>query len=111
MVLDLARCNPSNDFAFIFQTHLQAVGNNKISSLRTAQILYREEGIFRFWKGANVIASGCIPAHASQFVIYERLKEYLQFNNEQFSVHTTMGIGAASTLAHDFFQAPADVIK
>lgn len=59
------------------KTHLQAMGTNRISTIRTAQILYREEGITRFWKGANVIASGCIPAHASQFVIYERLKQYL----------------------------------
>ena len=47
------------------QTHLQAMGSSKITSVRTAQILYHEEGILRFWKGANVVASGCIPAHAS----------------------------------------------
>ena len=87
------------------------MGTSKISSIRTAQILYHEEGIFRFWKGANVIASGCIPAHASQFVLYEKLKHYLRFNNETFNIYSTMFIGAASTFAHDFFQAPADVIK
>ena len=93
------------------QTHLQAMGSKKITSVRTAQILYQEEGILRFWKGANIAASGCMPAHASQFCIYEFLKDLMQFKNEDFSVYNTMMIGAASTFAHDFFQAPADVIK
>lgn len=35
----------------------------------------------------------------------------MQFKNEHFSVYSTMIIGAASTFAHDFFQAPADVVK
>jgi hypothetical protein len=87
------------------------MGTNKISSIRTAQILYHEEGVLRFWKGANVVASGCMPAHASQFVLYEKLKDYLKFNNDKFNVYSTMLIGAASTFAHDFFQAPADLIK
>ena len=87
------------------------MGSDKLTTFRTAKILYHEEGIFRFWKGANVIASGCIPAHASQFVLYEKLKQYLHFRNEQFNIYSTMFIGAASTFAHDFFQAPADVIK
>ena len=79
------------------------MGSNKITSVRTAQILYHEEGILRFWKGANVAASGCIPAHACQFVLYERLKEALNFKNEVFNIYSTMAIGAASTFAHDFF--------
>ena len=56
-------------------------------------------------------AIGCIPAHAGQFCLYEFLKKFLRFNNDNYSVHSTMFIGAATTLAHDFFQAPADVIK
>lgn len=87
------------------------MGSNKITSVRTAQILYHEEGVLRFWKGANVAASGCIPAHACQFVLYEKLKEFLQFKNEQFNFYSTTFIGATCTLAHDFFQAPADVVK
>lgn len=45
-------------------------------------ILYRDEGLFRFWKGAEVIASGCIPAHAAYFTVYEYLKRLFQFKNE-----------------------------
>lgn len=93
------------------KTHLQAMGSKKINSVRTAQILYHEEGILRFWKGANIAASGCIPAHACQFTVYEYLKEFTQFRNEGFNVYSTMMIGAASTFAHDIFQAPADVVK
>lgn len=87
------------------------MGSNKITSVRTAQILYHEEGLLRFWKGANVAASGCAPAHASQFVLYEQLKEYMELNNGSYNIYSTMMIGAASTFAHDFFQAPADVVK
>ena len=65
----------------------------------------------RFWKGANVVASGVIPAHGAQFTLYEFLKEKLNFRNEEFQMISTMGIGAASTFAHDFFIAPSDVIK
>jgi len=43
---------------------MQATGSN-LSFIRTAKILYREEGFLRFWKGANVVASGCIPADAA----------------------------------------------
>jgi len=28
-------------------------------------MLYLEGGLMRFWKGANVVVMGCIPAHAS----------------------------------------------
>jgi len=43
---------------------MQASGSN-LSLMRTSKILYKDEGIMRFWKGANVVASGCVPAHAA----------------------------------------------
>jgi hypothetical protein len=46
------------------KTHLQASGK-KMSFTNTAQILLKEEGFIRFYSGAQVIASGCIPAHAA----------------------------------------------
>jgi solute carrier family 25 iron transporter 28/37 len=79
--------------------------------MRTARILYKEEGILRFWKGANVVASGCVPAHAAQFSVYEILKKKLDCNHEQYEFINTMIIGACSTFAHDIFIAPSDVIK
>lgn len=77
----------------------------------TAKILFREEGLLRFWKGANVLASGVIPAHAGMFTLYEFLKEKLDYHNDSYQMGTTMFIGAASTFAHDFFITPCDVIK
>ena len=73
-----------------------------------ASILYRDEGLFRFWKGAQVMASGCIPAHACYFVMYERLKSYFNFDNSELNMRTTMFIGSTTTFAHDFFITPAD---
>lgn len=85
--------------------------SDKINAIKTTQILYQEEGFLRFWKGSGVAAIGCIPAHAGQFCLYEVLKKFLHFKNDKFSLHSTMFIGAATTVAHDFFQVPADVIK
>lgn len=62
----------------------------------------------RFWKGAQVIASGCIPAHASYFTVYEVLKRYFHFKNEKYEVLNTAMIGALTTFAHDFFITPSD---
>ena len=75
--------------------------------------MYKEEGGFiRFWKGANVMASGCIPAHAFQFAIYEMLMNSTNMDREnEINIFTPMAIGAASTFGHDFFNAPADVVK
>jgi len=44
-------------------------------------------------------------------MLYEFLKEKFNFHNEEYQMITTMGIGAASTFAHDFFIAPSDVVK
>lgn len=92
------------------KTHMQASGSN-VSFYRTARVLWREEGLIRFWKGANVVASGCIPAHAAQFSVYEMLKSHHQLRNEEFNVFHNLSIGAATVFAHDFFIAPSDVIK
>jgi hypothetical protein len=89
---------------------MQAGGSN-LGFRRTAKILYKEEGIIRFWKGANIVASGCIPAHAAQFCVYEKMKEKLDLKNEQYDLFNNLLIGATTTISHDFFIAPSDVIK
>ena len=76
--------------------------------LDVASILYREEGLFRFWKGAQVMASGCVPAHASYFLAYENLKLYLGVDNAQLNFSSTLLIGSCTTFAHDFFITPSD---
>lgn len=93
------------------KTHLQASGSSKLSFSKTARILVVEEGLLRFYKGANVAGLGCIPAHSGQFAVYEMLKDKLDFKNQNFNVASTLFIGGASTFAHDFFQSPADLIK
>jgi solute carrier family 25 (mitochondrial iron transporter), member 28/37 len=86
---------------------LQASGS-RLTFFKTARILYQEEGLLRFWKGAQVIASGCIPAHASYFTVYELLKRYFHYENEQYEILHTAMIGAMTTFAHDFFITPSD---
>ena len=86
---------------------MQASGRT-LSFKDTARILYREEGLFRFWKGAQVMASGCVPAHASYFLTYEHLKLMFNFKNETLNFGSTIMIGAMTTFAHDFFITPAD---
>jgi hypothetical protein len=55
-----------------------------------------------------VIASGCVPAHASYFTAYELLKEYFDFKNQKYEIFQTAIIGALTTFAHDFFITPSD---
>jgi hypothetical protein len=73
-----------------------------------ALTLYKDEGLLRFWKGAQVMASGCVPAHASYFLAYEHLKMFLKFDNTHLNFSSTLFIGAFTTFAHDFFITPAD---
>ena len=58
-----------------------------------------------------MVASGCIPAHAAQFGIYESLKDKFECNNDEYNVLSNMIIGACATFGHDFFQTPCDVVK
>jgi len=44
-------------------------------------------------------------------MLYEYLKEKLNYKNEEFQMIKTMSIGGASTFAHDFFNTPCDVVK
>ena len=75
---------------------------------QTASILFKEEGLVRFWKGSPVMASGCIPAHASYFLAYEHLKVFFDFHNESYAFLAPIAIGCTTTFAHDLFITPAD---
>lgn len=55
-----------------------------------------------------MIASGCVPAHASYFTVYELLKRKFEVKNEKYQVFSTALIGALTTFAHDFFITPTD---
>ena len=82
--------------------------SRRLGVRNVAKILYQEEGLFRFWKGANVMASGVVPAHASYFLAYENLKRYWNVDNEQLNFRSTLAIGSCTTFFHDFFIAPSD---
>ena len=92
------------------KTHMQASGSS-LGFVRTMRILKREEGLMRFWKGANVVSTGCIPAHACQFCCYEVLKKRMEMRNEEFNIVGNAFIGASTVIVHDFFITPADILK
>jgi solute carrier family 25 iron transporter 28/37 len=92
------------------KTHMQA-SNSNLSFNQTAKMLYRNEGIGSFFRGAKVLAGGCLPADAAQFLCYELVKEKFDMHNEEFDCRHNMILGAATVLAHDIFIAPSDLIK
>ena len=55
-----------------------------------------------------MITSGCIPAHASYFTMYEWLKKHFEVKNEKYQLVATASIGSMTTFAHDFFITPTD---
>lgn len=92
------------------KTHMQA-SQTKLGFFRTMKTLYQQEGFLKMWKGANVIASGCIPAHACYFTTYEVAKE--RFGIDDGNTHFMISgcIGALATISHDAFLTPSDWIK
>lgn len=80
----------------------------RLTTRSIAKILYQDEGLFRFWKGAQVMACGVVPAHASYFLAYEHLKQYFNVDNEELNFKSTLAIGSCTTFFHDFFITPAD---
>lgn len=89
------------------KTHMQAQ-KKKLGFLRTFSQLYKEYGLLRFYKGVNVIASGCIPAHACYFSTYELAKE--KFGIDDGNTHFLVSgcIGSLATIFHDAFLTPSD---
>lgn len=92
------------------KTHIQA-STKKMGIFSTTAKLYKENGILRFYKGVNVIASGWIPAHACYFATYEIAKE--KFGIDDGNTHFLVSgiIGALATVTHDAFLTPSDWLK
>ena len=65
-------------------------------------------GFLRFYRGAQVMALGCIPSHCSYFFAYEKLKIYFGVDNEELNLKANICIGCTTTFAHDFFITPSD---
>ena len=92
------------------KTHMQAQ-RTKLGFFGTIRKLYSEYGAVRFYKGVNVIASGCIPAHACYFSTYEVAKEKFGIDDGNTHFLVSGWIGALATLSHDAFLTPSDCIK
>mmetsp|Transcript_2856 Transcript_2856/g.3335 ORF Transcript_2856/g.3335 Transcript_2856/m.3335 type:complete len:102 (-) Transcript_2856:579-884(-) len=89
------------------KTHIQA-STTKLSFWNTIRRLYQERGFSRFYSGVNVIASGCIPAHACYFSTYEIAKEKLGVDDGNTHFLISGLIGALATISHDAFLTPSD---
>ncbi len=51
------------------KTHCQA--GSRLSIAQIIRQIYKKGGAVNFYSGSSVIASGCAPAHALSFAIYE----------------------------------------
>ena len=52
--------------------------------------------------------AGCLPADAAYFLVYEAMKRQFRYANDDFDLIKTASMGAAATVAHDFFITPSD---
>ena len=91
----------------IKQTHMQS--SKKILKFKeTAQNLYKNGGILRFWRGVSAIAAGSIPAHSMYFSAYEIAKEKFGVDKKGFQFLSSAITGAIATLFHDLILTPSD---
>jgi len=88
------------------------VHEGKYGALSTARHLYKTGGFMNLWTGASVLASGCVPAHAVYFSVYEFWKQKLlpKLHDEKNEVHPHAYAltGILATLMHDFIITPFD---
>ena len=90
------------------KTHCQAARSLTISNIISK--IYRAGGLSNFYAGSFAIASGCIPAHALYFSIYEQGKIFLNCCPEQ-DVGKFALIGAVSAMFHDMIMTPTEALK
>lgn len=78
--------------------------------MKVAGDLYHAGGIKRFWRGVTAVVTGCIPAHACYFSMYEISKRFILKNvkSEKFQQLSYGLTGATATLIHDFILTPVD---
>ena len=78
----------------------------------TARYIYQTDGLKRFWSGASIIASGCIPAHAAYFSVYEFAKKKLLLGFDENWHPYIFGLtGVCAAIIHDSILAPIDSIS
>mmetsp|Transcript_6778 Transcript_6778/g.7792 ORF Transcript_6778/g.7792 Transcript_6778/m.7792 type:complete len:386 (+) Transcript_6778:442-1599(+) len=80
---------------------------------RNLKNLVQAEGALRLWRGVTTMLTGCIPAHAAYFSIYEHGKVYFKLDDPN-AAHNPIAAatcGALATIAHDSVMTPMDVLK
>ena len=76
--------------------------------------LQSQGGMPRMWRGVQTMFTGCIPAHAAYFTLYEGTKAKLAGPAGQESGAAPFAAGLAvalSTMVHDVIMTPMDCIK
>ena len=88
------------------------VFEGRYSAVQTAKRLYNSDGFSKFWRGASVLASGCVPAHAMYFSVYELSKQKLlpKFHDQNDKVYPYAYAltGVLATSMHDMILTPFD---
>ena len=98
------------DFIHFIKTHVQILKVDTMQEVKQIiRNLYSKGGILSFWKGASVMASGCIPAHAAYFSIFEASKNLL-IDKADPVIHPYLSglTGVMATMAHDMIITPFD---
>ena len=89
------------------KTHLQTEGASKESFVASV----KKGGVRRLWRGVSTMFTGCVPAHALYFTIYEKGKQFTGLHHDEHQPLKAGAIGATATIAHDLIMNPMDVIK
>ena len=88
------------------------VKGGRYGAIATGKDLYKNEGILKFWRGASVLASGCAPAHAAYFSVYEFFKKKLlpKFHDQKDEIYPYAYAitGVFATIVHDSIMTPFD---
>ena len=96
------------------KTHIQCERCGSSSPLKTwkcAKRIVDNEGILRLWRGVGATFSGCVPAHAAYFSIYESTKKILGVDQSGHYPMRAAFCGASAALAHDICMTPFDTVK
>jgi solute carrier family 25 (mitochondrial iron transporter), member 28/37 len=98
---------------------MQAYTGSSAAAPRIREVvrgILAESGPFGLFRGWNVIASGCVPAHIALFTVYESMKARLSEPSAEGSGSSLSSVnaalcGIAATAAHDCILTPMDVVK
>ncbi|CEL93135.1 unnamed protein product [Vitrella brassicaformis CCMP3155] len=94
------------------KTRVQALQEGSGITLSQAfRSILTERGWKGLFRGLGAVTSGCIPAHASLFCVYEVMKDRLGIHHEGHFPVRAMLCGATATFSHDFIMTPMDVVK